>query len=90
MIRVNKDLVIISDELQYKACLDLHKVDKDNKPLYKTLGYYGELVPALKCCYRYGFKTVISERDVTLTEAVNLMINTINDLDNLLNSIKEV
>lgn len=40
MIHVIDDYYINADKYQYTAILDTHAIDKDNKIVYSTIGYY--------------------------------------------------
>lgn len=69
MIRINNDYVILGDSKDYTLALDLHRKDKNNQPVYKSLGYYGTVQTALNGLYKHLTKKVVAEKIMSLQEA---------------------
>lgn len=70
MIRINKDYVIDVSSDSYTLMEDKHTLDKHNKKVFKTLGYYTTLYGAFKGALDYEVKDSLSKGEYTLQEAI--------------------
>ena len=91
-IRVTDDYIIDVDPYNYTAKVDMHKIYVDKQgnetPVYKTIGYYGDLKQAVRGCLKYDIRKSLGEGEKSLYEAVKLVNEASDRLDNLLNNIK--
>lgn len=93
MIRVYKDYVVLIDTYGYTAAIDTGKdtKSKDGKitRVYKNIGYYSQLRAAIKGIAEYDTKRTLQDTDVTLLEACEIVKNINNELEKILERVKE-
>lgn len=98
MIRVNDDWVIDVGTLDYTPMRDLHRMatlkKKDGttveEPAYgAALGYYTSLKNAVRAIAKAEYKNAIKGQEITLSEAINLMEQTIERFEKILEGIEE-
>lgn len=61
MIHVIDDYYVSADSYCYSALIDTHKSDKDNNPIYKTIGYYQNMKLAVEGIAKYIHRKLASE-----------------------------
>lgn len=81
MIKITGDYVILVNEDEYTAAIDKHKVDKKGTHVYKVLGYYSSLNNALKGAYNHMLKAGLMEKDLNLSEAIEIVQNVTKELN---------
>lgn len=84
MIELINDYVVSVDSTDYTLMIDLHKTDKNGKPMYKTVGYYSTLANAITGCIRDINRSELSVGTHTLEEAVSIIANRDAELTALL------
>lgn len=93
MIRVSDDYYIDVDPLSYTAKVDLHKTTTDKKGnevnCNKIIGYYSTLRGAVRAIVAYEVKSKLSEIETPLNEAIRLVNEASDRLEDLLNNISE-
>lgn len=98
MIRVNDDWVIDVGTLEYTPMRDLHRTTMVKKkdgttveePAYgAALGYYTSLSNAVRAIARAEYKKIIKGNEISLSEAINLMEQTIDRFEKILEGIRE-
>lgn len=77
MIRVNNDYIVDVDDMNFIAKEDKHKTITDKngitKNVYYTIGYYGTLEGALDGIRRDMIKKNLTEGEVSLKEAIEVI-----------------
>lgn len=87
MIRVNDKYVIEVDNYCFTAQVDLHKEDKDGRPIRKNVGYYSTFAGAMKGIARYEEKEMLMQpMEVPLAEAIQTIQGIYKEFSDLLRS----
>lgn len=89
MITLIYDLVIGVDTNNYTVMLDKHKCDKNGKPIYEKLGYYGTLAGAVDGARKYCIRKQLGSEIHTLTDAIVIMKSITEEFSALLKVVKE-
>lgn len=84
MITLIHDLVIGVDTNNYTLMLDKHKEDKNGKPVYEKLGYYGSLEAAVCGAREYCIRKQLESSISTLTDAIEIIKRTTKEFSDLL------
>lgn len=80
MIRIDKNYVILGNARDYTLALDTHSKDKDNDPIYKTLGYYSTVQAALMGLNSYLQHKSVVTKELSLQETANEFKKIADDL----------
>lgn len=90
MIKLVNDYVVAVDSYNYTLQIDLNKIDKNGKKLYKIVGYYGDLKEAIKACVKDMNKRKFEDEECTLMQAVQIINNNSKRFEMILeNALKE-
>lgn len=81
MVKITEDYVILVNDDEYTAAIDKHKVDKKGCHVYKHLGYYSTLNSALKGVYSHMLKAGLMEKELELSEAIDLVAKVTKELN---------
>lgn len=73
MIVLIHDYVVTLSQYSYILMRDKHKQDKNGKPIYETVGYYGTLESAIIAAKDHCFKERISGDVVCLAQAIDTL-----------------
>lgn len=84
MISITEDLKIDVDEGQYILCIDYHKIDKNGNYVFKNIGYYTSFVGVVRGAKDYLIKSKLKGKDISLTEAVEIVKTTIAEVDKII------
>ncbi|MBR1853400.1 MAG: hypothetical protein IJ794_09715 [Lachnospiraceae bacterium] len=87
MIRVNDKYVIEVDNYCFTAQVDLHKADKDGRPLRKNVGYYSTFAGAMQGIARNEEREVLAgQGEITLADAIRISKKIYGEFNDLLRS----
>ena len=87
MIHIKGDYYIDADETQFILKEDKHKVDKEGRPIFDNLGYYGTFKQAVSGFLKMEQRgNIASGPDRELDEAFRDMNLLVIELENLLNN----
>ena len=84
MVKVNDDYIIEIDSLNYTVKRDEHRIkveaDKDGNevkrvPVFTTVGYYGDLAPAILGVIKDMNRRELGDGTHELHEAINIVMN---------------
>lgn len=89
MITLIHDLVIDVDTNNYTVMLNKHKCDKNGKPIYEKLGYYGTLESAVNGARKYCIRKQLGSEIHTLTDAIDIMKSITEEFSTLLKVVRE-
>ena len=89
MITLTCDLVIGVDTNNYTLMLDRHREDKNGKPMYEKLGYYGTLVAAVRGARDYCIRKQLESNTNTLSDAIEIINRTTKEFSDLLKKVSE-
>lgn len=89
MIRITEDYTVDVDSLNYTAKVDLHTTDKKGNLRTKTIGYYSTLRDAVAGIVEYDARQNLSGGEKTLEEAIKILDNRANRIEELLWKIPE-
>jgi hypothetical protein len=87
MIHIKDDYYIDADETQFILKEDKHRVDKEGRPIFDSLGYYGTFKQAVSGFLKMEQRGIIANGpDRELDEAFRDMNLLVIELENLLNN----
>ena len=87
MIHIKGDYYIDADETQFILKEDKHKVDKEGRPIFDFIGYYGTFKQAVSGFLKMEQRgNIASGPDRELDEAFRDMNLLVIELENLLNN----
>ena len=87
MIHIKGDYYIDADETQFILKEDKHKVDKEGRPIFDFIGYYGTFKQAVSGFLKMEQRgNIASGPDRELDEAFRDMNLLVLELENLLNN----
>lgn len=89
MIRVDENYIIEVDERCYAVKIDMHKEDKNGNPIYKPVGYYGDIEGAIKGIIKSKVNKSLSEEIHTLESALKCVVDTSKEFGELLKKVIE-
>ena len=70
MIELIKNYEIHGKEYDYSLVINTGRVDKENRPITKPVGYYRTVEECIKACYRHLCRKATAEQVLTLSDAV--------------------
>lgn len=71
MIHIKDDYYIDSDAYQFILKQDMHRQDKDGKPVFDYLGYYATVEQALRGYLKIQMRGYASKPDIEIGEALD-------------------
>lgn len=73
MIKLLRDYAIDVTKYGYNLMVDKHRVNKEGKPVYETLGYYTTLEQVVNACRDYIIKMKLRDDVYSLKEALEII-----------------
>ena len=73
MVHVFRDYYVTADNYCYTAVIDTHTVDKENKKIYKNVGYYSNLEDATKGIQKHAERRLVMAEDCELKELIECL-----------------
>lgn len=73
MIKLTGNYVVQVDVHNYTLLRDRGKPDKDGKPTYETIGYYGDLAGAMSGAIQHMTRLRLSDGEHELADAVRVI-----------------
>lgn len=89
MITLIHDLMIDVDPNNYTLMLDKHKQDKNGKPVFERLGYFGTLESAVNAARKYCIRKRFEADILTLSDAIDIMHSVTEEFSKLLKVVRE-
>lgn len=80
MIHIKDDYYIDSDAYQFILKQDMHRVDKEGKPVFDLIGYYATVEQALRGYLKTQMRGYASKPDIEIGEALDFFEQMIKEL----------
>lgn len=87
MIHIISNYYAIPNNTGFTLVQDKGKVDKDGKEIYATIGYCGDIAEVCWLAYKVAAGERIAERDMELSEAIQVMKETKEMIHNALEGL---
>lgn len=89
MIKLTENYVVQVDVHNYTLLRDRGRVDKDGKPTYETLGYYGDLAGAINGAIQHMTRLRLSDGKHDLADALRVIRECTGEFKGLLEKVME-
>lgn len=80
MIHIKDDYYIDSDAYQFILKQDMHRVDKEGRPIFDNLGYYATVEQALRGYLKTEMRGYASKPDIEIGEALDFFEQMMKEL----------
>lgn len=87
MIKLTGNYVVQVDVHNYTLLRDRGKTDKDGKPTYETLGYYGDLAGAMNGAIQHMTRLRLSDGEHNLADALRVIRECTGEFKGLLEKV---